>query len=121
MSRDSANLTPGLAKHHCGGCAPDRQPTCRDQAPAAVSAAPGQHHDVSPGHLPAQPAAGMGCQAPSGVLHHLQQRDVKFVGHDPVDLSHLCDGHRRDDVHTVLTLNDLACGNAVRRDGAVAG
>jgi hypothetical protein len=45
----------------------------------------------------------MSSQATPRVLHHLQQLDVKFVDHDPVDLPHLRNGHGRDDAHTALT------------------
>jgi len=108
MSGNSPNLAPGLTKDDCRNGAPDRQPTCGDQAPTAISTAAGQHHDLPPGQLPAQPAAGMSSQATPRVLHHLQQLDMKFVDHDPVDLPHLGNGHGRDDAHTVLAHTVLA-------------
>ncbi len=103
MSGNSPDLAAGSAKDDCRGGAPDRQPARGEQAPAPVPAAPGQHHDLPPAHLPAQPTAGVSSQATPRVLHHLQQHDMKFVDHDPVDLPHLRNGHGRDDAHTVLT------------------
>jgi len=63
-----------------------------DQAPAAVTARPGQDRHRGGRKTGDRQLA----QAASGDLHHLDELDVQVLDHGPVDSAHLLGGQRRD-------------------------
>jgi hypothetical protein len=103
LPRDAAHVVGGLREKHGDRCSPPYKTPGGRQAASAVATSPGQNENLPPTGVAAEHPAGMRCQAPARVLHHLQKGYPDFLGHQPIRLPHLVDRDRCDAHHGFST------------------
>ncbi len=89
QSRHAAHLFTRMRQHNRDSRAPRGQAPRRGQPTSAVATTSSQNRDALPMQLAAEDVSGQRCQAPAGILHHLQEADAGLLHHQPVDFPHL--------------------------------